>query len=337
MRGRVVFGIHDTDGDLVGFTGRAAPGDTDAPKWLNTPTTAIFTKGELLFGYTENRDRLADGATPVRVEGVMDALAVTLASDGRAVGLAPLGTALTAAQADQLAHIASRKIVLHGTDDDPAGLKAASRDYWLLTARGVDVRKLVLTDGEYAFNDPAEAHLGAPESLAAALDAVDRAPPLAGHLLGELISQNRDILADGHLHAVVGIARQIGIIVAAAPLDQHDDLMTAAAAMLADVAPDDADHYLELINPVTAETDPIPTRPPASDDVEPDFPATGRPTNPRFAAAAAALAELHQEAHHHPIDAAADPESGTPSRNGHLRHHGTRPHDVKIDEPERER
>ena len=64
MRDRVVFGIRNRDGDLVGFTGRAAPGDTDAPKWLNTPTTAIFTKGDLLFGLTENRDRLAAGATP---------------------------------------------------------------------------------------------------------------------------------------------------------------------------------------------------------------------------------------------------------------------------------
>ncbi|GAA3604104.1 hypothetical protein GCM10022236_02330 [Microlunatus ginsengisoli] len=37
MRDRVVFGIRNTDGDVVGFTGRAAPGDPDVPKWLNTP------------------------------------------------------------------------------------------------------------------------------------------------------------------------------------------------------------------------------------------------------------------------------------------------------------
>lgn len=91
MRDRVVFGIRNSAGDLVGFTGLAAPADTYAPKWLNTPTTTTFTKGELLFGLTENRDRLTAGATPVRVEGVLDALAVTLASDGQAVGLAPSG------------------------------------------------------------------------------------------------------------------------------------------------------------------------------------------------------------------------------------------------------
>lgn len=82
----------------------------------------------------------------------MDALAVTKASEGRAVGLALLGTALTAA--DQLAHVARDHVVLHATDDDPAGIKAAGREYSLLTARGIDVRKLVLTDGERGLNDP---------------------------------------------------------------------------------------------------------------------------------------------------------------------------------------
>ena len=55
MRDRVVFGIRNRDGDVVGFTGRAAPDDNSAPKWVNTPTTAIFTRGDLLFGLTETR------------------------------------------------------------------------------------------------------------------------------------------------------------------------------------------------------------------------------------------------------------------------------------------
>ena len=246
MRDRVVFGIRDHDGDLVGFTGRAAPGDPDAPKWLNTPTTAIFTKGELLFGLAENRDRLAAGATPVRVEGVMDALAITMASDGRAVGLAPLGTALTAAQADALAHAAPQQLVLHATDTDRAGLNAAAKDYWLLTARGADVRRLILTDGQQTFNDPADAYSANPAGLAAALSATAVAPPLAGHLIADLISTNADVLRTGHVHAVVGVARKLGPIIAAAPPDQRADLITAAASMLADATNEDPDHYLEL-------------------------------------------------------------------------------------------
>lgn len=143
MRDRVVFGIRDSSGALVGFTGRVAPAaDAVAPKWLNTPTTQIFTKGRVLFGLPENQDRLAAGATPVRVEGVFDALAVTLAGDGRAVGLAPLGTALTVAQADELVRAARDQLIMYGTDDDAAGTKAAHRDFMMLAARGIDVRRL---------------------------------------------------------------------------------------------------------------------------------------------------------------------------------------------------
>lgn len=249
----MVFGIRDHHGDLVGFTGRAAPGDPDAPKWLNTPSTTIFTKGELLFGLAENRNRLAAGATPVRVEGVMDALAVTKASGGRAVGLAPLGTALTAAQADSLAQASPQPLVLHATDADRAGLDAAAKDYWLLTARGADVRRLILTDGEQTFNDPADAYSTNAVGLSAALSATAVAPPLAGHLIADLISSNADVLRAGHVHAVVGVARKLGLIIAAAPLDQRADLITAAASMLADTTSDDPDRYLELVTTTTDE------------------------------------------------------------------------------------
>src|SRR3546814_20442098 len=90
---------HDPTGQaILGFVGRRNPTKTDddfaGPKYLNTRTTPIFTKGEALFGYAEARERLADGALPVIVEGPMDALAVTLGSDGAAVGIAPMGTAL---------------------------------------------------------------------------------------------------------------------------------------------------------------------------------------------------------------------------------------------------
>ncbi|HEY5848735.1 MAG TPA: AAA family ATPase, partial [Microlunatus sp.] len=253
MRDRVVFGIRDHDGALVGFTGRAAPGDPDAPKWLNTPSTTIFTKGELLFGLAENRDRLSTGATPVRVEGVMDALAVTIASGGRAVGLAPLGTALTAIQADALAHAAPQQIVLHAADTDRAGLNAAAKDYWLLTSRGVDVRRLILTDGQQTFNDPADAYSANQAGLAAALSATAVAPPLASHLIADLVSTNADVLHTGHVHAVVGMAQKLGPIIAAAPPDQRFDLISAAASMLADATNDDPDHYLELLTATTDE------------------------------------------------------------------------------------
>lgn len=253
MRDRVVFGIRDSAGDLVGFTGRAAPGDPNAPKWLNTPTTAIFTKGKLLFGLTENRERLATGATPVRVEGVMDALAVTRAAEGRAVGLAPLGTALTAAQADIISKASTSDLVLHATDTDQAGRNAGAKDYWLLTARGADVRRLVLTDGQQTFNDPADAYLASRDSLRAALNATNVAPALAGQLAADVIARNRDLLDDRNANVIVGVGREVGSIIAAAPLDQREELVTGAAAMLAAASHDDSDvqHYRHLISDAT--------------------------------------------------------------------------------------
>ena len=72
------------DTQVVGFIGRRHP-DTDAgPKYLNTGETPLFSKGAQLFGMAEAAGALAAGATPVLVEGPLDAIAVTLAAAGTA-------------------------------------------------------------------------------------------------------------------------------------------------------------------------------------------------------------------------------------------------------------
>jgi len=92
-------------------------------------------------------DRLATGATPVLVEGPIDALAITLASPDH-VGVAPLGTALTDTQADTLTPYLDTTTgapgVIVATDPDLAGQLATERDYWMLTARGGDPRHATL-------------------------------------------------------------------------------------------------------------------------------------------------------------------------------------------------
>jgi DNA primase len=100
FRDRVVFPIiHDSK--ILGFVGRRHPDLNDAdragPKYLNTSDTPLFHKGAQLFGVHEHQ--LSNGAIPVIVEGPMDAIAVTLASQGRCIGVAPLGTSLTEEQA----------------------------------------------------------------------------------------------------------------------------------------------------------------------------------------------------------------------------------------------
>ena len=101
FRDRVMLGIRDQHQQLVGFTGRAAPGaPADVPKYMNTPTTAAFHKGEVLYGLGEHT---GTGAVPVLAEGAFDALAISLAGDGKVFGVAPCGTSLTLAQAELLA------------------------------------------------------------------------------------------------------------------------------------------------------------------------------------------------------------------------------------------
>ena len=110
--------------EILGFVGRRHPDVTDDrnPKYLNTGTTPLFNKGGQLFGAIE--PLLAAGATPVVVEGPMDAIAVTLATGAAQVGVSPLGTALTEDQVAQLARQFQRTgrdpVVATDGDRDPS-------------------------------------------------------------------------------------------------------------------------------------------------------------------------------------------------------------------------
>lgn len=159
FRDRLIFPITRIapSGDIepLGFVARRHPdrrGHDAGPKYLNTPDTALFHKGAQL--HIVREDLLHAEATPVLVEGPMDALAVTLAGAGRYVGVASLGTALTEQQATQLAqavHGRHRGPVV-ATDADHAGQVAAQRSYWLLTQHGLTPHTIPLRPG----SDPSD-------------------------------------------------------------------------------------------------------------------------------------------------------------------------------------
>ncbi|GAB7007282.1 hypothetical protein JCM18899A_47570 [Nocardioides sp. AN3] len=181
---------HDPTGQaILGFVGRRNPTKTDddfaGPKYLNTRTTTVFTKGEALFGYAEARDLLAGGALPVIVEGPMDALAITLGSNGAAVGIAPMGTALTINQIRLLRAnidmVNGRDRIAVATDSDPAGWKSAQKAFWHLTAADLDPTQLELPDGL----DPAK--LFETEGAAAIAAAIENASPLGDAMIDHLL------------------------------------------------------------------------------------------------------------------------------------------------------
>ncbi len=197
FRDRVVFPITDAGGQVLGFVGRRNPVTGDdtphaGPKYLNTPTTALFTKGNQLYG--ADADLLKAGATPVLVEGPMDAHAITLATRSRYLGVAPLGTALTGDQAAQLARLGGPVIV--ATDNDPAGRLAAERAHWLLAQHNVPTFAAPLPEG----TDPADLlHDHGPDAVT---NAILGASPLADILLQERLT---NLPADQALTPVVDV------------------------------------------------------------------------------------------------------------------------------------
>ena len=122
FRHRIMFPVRDGRGRLCGFGARVVD-PNDVPKFLNSPQTALFDKGRLLYGLDLARKAIRQADRAVVVEGYLDVLALHQA--GHANAVSPMGTALTEDHLRQLRR-ATRRIVL-ALDPDAAGTKAALR------------------------------------------------------------------------------------------------------------------------------------------------------------------------------------------------------------------
>ena len=144
FRGRVMFPIRDRRGRTVAFGGRTL-GD-DQPKYLNSPESPLFHKGEGLYGVAEARDAIRAADRAVLVEGYMDAL--LLAQEGIPYTVATLGTALTAAQLRLLPPLGGDGLsVFFFFDGDRAGRQAALRAFGVCAEAGVWGRAAFLPEG----------------------------------------------------------------------------------------------------------------------------------------------------------------------------------------------
>src|ERR1700720_4157252 len=122
FRDRVMFPITDVRGRVIAFGGRALEKDVSA-KYLNSPETPLFHKGDNLYNLATARQAAHDGAPLVVVEGYVDVIAMV--TTGFAGSVAPLGTALTENQLALLWKMADEPILCF--DGDKAGQKAAWR------------------------------------------------------------------------------------------------------------------------------------------------------------------------------------------------------------------
>ncbi len=141
FRNRVMFPIFDLSGRVSGFGGRVL--DDSLPKYLNSPETPVYHKGNCLYGLHLTRNELRGNGYGLIVEGYFDLVSLYLHGVKNVV--ATLGTALTSSHIRALKGYAEELVVLF--DSDSAGVKAALRSIPLFLKEEVSARVMVLPAG----------------------------------------------------------------------------------------------------------------------------------------------------------------------------------------------
>ncbi len=142
FRQRVVFPISSVAGRVVGFGGRVL--GKELPKYLNSPETPVYRKGQLLYGLHLAREEMRRKQQAVLVEGYTDL--VRLWQEGIRNVVASLGTSLTEDHVRLIKRYAKEAVIVF--DGDDAGADASMRGLDLLVAGGVRVRIASLPAGE---------------------------------------------------------------------------------------------------------------------------------------------------------------------------------------------
>jgi DNA primase len=196
FRHRVMFPIHDVRGRTIAFGGRVV--DNSKPKYLNSPETALFSKGHELYGLYQARDAIRRQGCAIVVEGYMDVMA--LAQHGVGYCVATLGTATTAVHMQKLYRLTDS--VVFCFDGDDAGKQAAwralvntlptlqdgKRAAFLFLPDGLDPDDFIRQHGRAAFEET-----------------LTRATPLSEFLLAEKTAQHPPHGAEGRaalIHAL---------------------------------------------------------------------------------------------------------------------------------------
>ncbi|MDQ3129834.1 MAG: DNA primase [Acidobacteriota bacterium] len=142
FRGRVMFPVLNIEGNPVAFGARIlAQGE---PKYLNSPETPAYIKGEHLYGLFQSKIEIKQKKFVILVEGYLDLIA--LYQFGIKNTAASLGTAFTPVQAKLLSRVAKKVVVNY--DGDSAGIKAARRAIETLLAEDFEIKVLILPDGK---------------------------------------------------------------------------------------------------------------------------------------------------------------------------------------------
>jgi DNA primase len=188
FRSRIMFPIGDSSARIVAFSGRIFPeppkdesGAPVAPKYLNSPETAIFHKSEVLYGLDKAKKEIHVHDYSILVEGQMDL--VMLHQAGFMHTVASSGTALTEAHLVRLQRLSNR--IIMALDGDSAGYKAITRGTEIALSLGMEVKVAAMPKGK----DPADMALSDKAGL---IDTVKNAKHFISFVLDTLVAETPD-------------------------------------------------------------------------------------------------------------------------------------------------
>ena len=144
FRGRAMFPVFSTTGRILGFGARKMLEDDPLGKYINSPETAIYNKSRILYGIHQSKEAIRENENAILVEGYADL--ITVFQSGVKNVVASSGTALTQEQIQLIGRYAKSVTIVY--DADTAGVAAASRGVELIVENGLDVRVVVLPEGE---------------------------------------------------------------------------------------------------------------------------------------------------------------------------------------------
>ncbi len=220
FRDRILFPIYDMSGREVAFGGRIL--GQGKPKYMNSPESMVFSKGNLLFGLYQHRQAIRSARCAIVVEGNFDLL--LLAIHGIDNVVAPLGTALTREHIKALRRYCDEVVLLF--DGDSAGLRAARRSIPFFLSEQLEVRVALLPTGHDP--DTLIREKGAP----AVRTLVEAADPLAEFVFSAL-KEEHGLTLSGKNRIIAELAELVG---QAAHADQQE-LMAAHFAEQLGISP----------------------------------------------------------------------------------------------------
>ena len=141
---RVMFPIHSVTGQVIAFGGRTLKTDKSVAKYVNSPETEIYVKNKSLYGIYFAKNEIARQRKCILVEGYLDVL--SMHQLGILNVVASSGTSLTTGQVALIKRFADDVTIIY--DGDSAGIHAALRGIGLVLRGGLNVRVVLLPDGE---------------------------------------------------------------------------------------------------------------------------------------------------------------------------------------------